>query len=81
MWGWRDLPLGLVTPRPQALYADAVDTLARNIHRWDMGWWTRYAIVRPAPDQRTNLAYHQLHVHQLAALKRTSPRDRSSATP
>lgn len=80
MWGWRDVGLGLGDAQATALYENAIDTLARNIHRWDIGWWSRYDLLDRRISNVASLAYHQLHVHQLGALQRISPRPELSST-
>jgi heparosan-N-sulfate-glucuronate 5-epimerase len=72
-WGLYDLAVAGLDNDSRGLYAEATDTLARNLHRWDTGWWSRYDLY---PHPRVNVAssfYHSLHVDQLRIMQRMSP--------
>jgi hypothetical protein len=79
LWGWRDVAEGLGDADARSRYDAGGDTLARNVHRWDAGWWSRYDLLDRRPRNLSSLAYHQLHVHQLAALQKTDPRPEIAA--
>jgi heparosan-N-sulfate-glucuronate 5-epimerase len=73
MWGWYDVALGLGDTVARAAFDDAVGTLARNLHRWDTGWWSRYDLYpHPLPNP-ASLAYHELHTDQLRAMAAIAP--------
>ena len=53
---------------------EMVDAISTNLHRWDLGYWSRYDLF---PHRVTNIAsasYHTLHVNQLRALQLVAPR-------
>jgi heparosan-N-sulfate-glucuronate 5-epimerase len=61
-------------------FEQAVDTLAENLHRWDVGYWSRYDLF---PHPVLNVAssfYHNLHINQLRAMNRLAPRPALAAT-
>jgi heparosan-N-sulfate-glucuronate 5-epimerase len=74
LWGYRDVALGLGDADAQREFDEGLDSLARNLHRWDTGAWTRYDLY---PFPITNLAssfYHLLHIDQLRAMQVIAPR-------
>jgi heparosan-N-sulfate-glucuronate 5-epimerase len=74
LWGYHDVALGLEDADARREFDKGVDTLAKNIHRWDTGAWTRYDLF-PFPIK--NLAssfYHLLHIDQLRAMQLIAPR-------
>jgi hypothetical protein len=73
LWGVRDVGVGLADARARAAFAAALDGLAENVHRWDLGYWSRYDLF---PHPVVNVAssfYHDLHINQLRALSRLAP--------
>jgi hypothetical protein len=74
MWGWYDIALGLGDAGARRAFDAAVDTLARNLHRWDMGWWSLYDLYPHPVRNPASFAYHQLHIAQLHAMDRIAPR-------
>jgi hypothetical protein len=74
MWGWYDVALGLGDAAARTAFDDAVDTLARNLHRWDTGWWSRYDLYPHPFPNLASFAYHQLHAYQLRAMASLAPR-------
>jgi heparosan-N-sulfate-glucuronate 5-epimerase len=57
-----------------AQYDAGVDSLARNLERYDAGFWSLYSLF---PHPLRNVAssfYHALHVTQLQAMQQLSPR-------
>jgi heparosan-N-sulfate-glucuronate 5-epimerase len=65
---------GLYDAGDEARFEDALDTLVRNLHRWDTGSWSLYDLYpHPIPNW-ASLAYHELHTTQLRALTRLSDR-------
>ena len=74
LWGYYDVALGLADADARREFDEGVDTLAKNIHHWDTGVWTRYDLY---PFLITNLAspfYHRLHIDQLRAMQLIAPR-------
>jgi heparosan-N-sulfate-glucuronate 5-epimerase len=75
MWGCYDVGLGLGDSVAMQDFEDAVDTLARNIERWDTGYWSLYDLFpHPALPNVASAAYHALHITQLRAMQRIAPR-------
>jgi heparosan-N-sulfate-glucuronate 5-epimerase len=74
LWGYHDVALGLGDADAQREFEEGVNTLAKNIQRWDTGAWTRYDLF---PFPVVNLAssfYHLLHIDQLLAMQLIAPR-------
>jgi heparosan-N-sulfate-glucuronate 5-epimerase len=74
LWGDYDLWKGLGDSDARKRFEDGVETLARNLHRWDTGYWSRYDLY---PHRIVNLAapwYHRLHICQLRVFDRIAPR-------
>ena len=74
LWGYHDVALGLGDADARREFEEGIDTLARNIQRWDTGAWTRYDLF---PFRVTNLAssfYHLLHIDQLRAMQLIAPK-------
>lgn len=74
LWGLHDASRMLGDDAAGTAFGVGVDTLARNIHRWDTGYWSRYDLY---PHPVKNVAspwYHTLHVNQLRALNALAPR-------
>ena len=73
-WGDYDIWKGLGDAGARNRFEDGVETLARNLHRWDAGYWSRYDLY---PHRMLNLAapwYHRLHICQLRVFDRIAPR-------
>jgi hypothetical protein len=74
MWGLHDVGVGLDERATLAAFAQAVDTLAANLHLWDLGYWSRYDLFpHPVPNVASSF-YHDLHINQLRAMHQLSPR-------
>lgn len=74
LWGDYDLWKGLGDMDAAKRFEDGTETLARNLHLWDTGYWSRYDLY---PHRIVNVAapwYHMLHVFQLKAFDRIAPR-------
>jgi heparosan-N-sulfate-glucuronate 5-epimerase len=67
IWGLHD------AGDPKA-FDDALDTLVRNLHRWDTGSWSLYDLYPHPIRNWASLAYHELHTNQLRAMTALSPR-------
>lgn len=79
LYGVYDVWKGLDDDDAGRLFTESVDTLAANVHRWDLGWWSRYDLFpHPVPNVASS-AYHLLHVGQLRALARLAPRPELTA--
>jgi heparosan-N-sulfate-glucuronate 5-epimerase len=68
LWGAYDVWRSLDDDFAGRLFIEACESLAANIDRWDIGYWSRYDLY---PHPRVNVAspgYHRLHVDQLRAL-------------
>jgi heparosan-N-sulfate-glucuronate 5-epimerase len=73
-WGDYDVWIGLGDPDARRRFEEGVETLARNVHRWDTGYWSRYDLY---PHRIVNVAapwYHTLHICQLKAFDLIAPR-------
>jgi heparosan-N-sulfate-glucuronate 5-epimerase len=68
LWGYFDVARALGRSEARAEFVALVEGLARNLHRWDTGYWSRYDLY---PHPIRNVAspfYHVLHISQLRAL-------------
>jgi hypothetical protein len=80
MWGLHDVGLALDDAPARIAFDQAVDMLAENIARWDLGYWSRYDLF---PHPLVNVAssfYHDLHINQLRAMHRLAPRPQLAET-
>ncbi|HTB50441.1 MAG TPA: D-glucuronyl C5-epimerase family protein [Solirubrobacteraceae bacterium] len=69
LWGLRDVALGLDDREAGDRFAAGAETLALNLHRWDMGHWSRYDLFpHPIPNPASSF-YHALHISQLEAME------------
>jgi peptidoglycan/xylan/chitin deacetylase (PgdA/CDA1 family) len=74
LWGLYDVGIGLDDPDATRDFADGIETLARNIGRWDTGYWSLYDLFpHPLPNVAST-AYHGLHTTQLRAMQLIIPR-------
>jgi heparosan-N-sulfate-glucuronate 5-epimerase len=80
LWGWYDVAVGLGEERATERFEDAVETLASNIHRWDIGYWSRYDLFPHPVVNVASSSYHVLHVNQLRALNEIAPRPQFQET-
>lgn len=79
LYGVYDVWKGLGDEAAGRLFTESVDTLAANVGRWDLGWWSRYDLFpHPVPNVASS-AYHLLHISQLRALARLAPRPELTA--
>jgi peptidoglycan/xylan/chitin deacetylase (PgdA/CDA1 family) len=79
IWGAYDLAAGLGDGEAKELFEATTSGLAALIDRYDVGYWSRYDLY---PHRIPNLAspsYHLLHIRQLTALDRLSPRPQLAA--
>jgi peptidoglycan/xylan/chitin deacetylase (PgdA/CDA1 family) len=70
LWGCYDVGAGLGESDATQDFTDGLDTLAKNIDRWDTGYWSLYDLF-PHPVLRNvaSPAYHILHTTQLRAME------------
>ena len=74
MWGSYDVGVALGSKQATDEWDRSVDALARNLHRWDTGFWSRYDLYpHPVPNIASS-AYHALHTAQLQAMQLVSSR-------
>lgn len=71
LWGVHDVGVALDLAEWRARFSDGVETLARSIGQWDLGYWSRYDLFphRPLVNVASSF-YHVLHADQLDALAR-----------
>lgn len=80
LWGCYDVATALGDERAGRLFREGADTLAAEVGRWDLGWWSRYDLFpHPLPNVASP-GYHELHIDQLTALHRIEPRPSFVAT-
>jgi heparosan-N-sulfate-glucuronate 5-epimerase len=74
LWGLHDVAAGLGDEDARRDFESGVETLSRNIERWDAGFWSLYDLFpHPLPNYASG-AYHQLHIAQLRAMQLIAPR-------
>lgn len=74
LWGLRDVGAGLDDAAAARAFDEGVDALARHLHRWDTGWWSRYDLYPHRLLNVSSAAYHELHCDQLRAMMLVAPR-------
>jgi heparosan-N-sulfate-glucuronate 5-epimerase len=74
LWGFYDAGIGLGDDEAMAQFERGVDTLARNIGRWDTGYWSYYDLFPHPVRNVATAAYHQIHITQLRANNAIAPR-------
>ena len=79
LWGIRDAGTALGDASLLADFEAGVDTLAANIHRWDVGYWSRYDLFPHPVLNPASSFYHALHVTQLEAMSLLAPRPELAA--
>jgi heparosan-N-sulfate-glucuronate 5-epimerase len=73
-YGIYDVWKGLGDTEAGEMFAATKKTLAENIHRWDLGYWSRYDLYpHPAVTNVASTSYHALHINQLQALDQIAP--------
>jgi len=73
LWGLADAALMNGPPRAAALLRAAVEALERRMHRYDLGYWSRYCLFPTILPNVASPHYHREHVAQLAALHQMFP--------
>ncbi len=69
-WGIHDYFLATQEPTAQDLFARAVQTLLRNLDRYDLGFWSLYEQSGTRLPMVASPFYHQLHIVQLRVMHR-----------
>ena len=67
-WGVHDYCLATQHPSAQDLYARAIQTLLRNLDRYDLGFWSLYEQSGTRLPMVASPFYHQLHIVQLRVM-------------
>ena len=73
VWGAYDVATALNDRDAESLAREGIETLARSLHLYDTGSWSRYDLF---PHPVANIAspmYHRLHINQLRAMTPISP--------
>ena len=74
LWGCRDVSIATGDELATRLYAEGIETLAANIDRYDVGFWSRYDLFPHPVRNIASGAYHQLHLTQLRAQQTIDPK-------
>lgn len=75
LFGVYDVAVGLADDAARRMFDGYVDTLATNIGRWDLGYWSLYDLYpHPGVSNVASRSYHALHVNQLRVLHSLAPR-------
>jgi heparosan-N-sulfate-glucuronate 5-epimerase len=75
-WGVYDYFLSMRDSSAQDLFAHAVQTLARNLDRYDLGFWSLYEQSGTRLPMVASSFYHQLHIVQLRVMHRLTGEDK-----
>jgi len=70
VWGVYDYFLVTRDDRAWELFQRAVKTLLANLHRYDLGYWSRYELSETRLPMVASPFYHQLHIVQLRVMHR-----------
>jgi D-glucuronyl C5-epimerase-like protein len=73
LWGLRDVAVGLDDSDARRSFGAAMEALAQNIGRWDLGWWSTYDLYPRGPRNVASMGYHELHCMQLSATNALVP--------
>jgi peptidoglycan/xylan/chitin deacetylase (PgdA/CDA1 family) len=74
LWGAYDVAVALDNSDARELFEDGSETLARNLHRYDLGYWSRYDLFPHPVVNIASSAYQVLHARQLEAMSRIDDR-------
>jgi len=74
-WGVYDYFLATGEPKAEKLFKRAVQTLAANLRRYDVGFWSLYEQSGTRLKMLASPFYHQLHIVQLKVLYRLTKED------
>ena len=70
IWGVYDFFLSTRSDAARTLYEEAVQTLVRNLGRYDLGFWSRYEQSETFLPMIASAFYHRLHIVQLRVMHR-----------
>jgi heparosan-N-sulfate-glucuronate 5-epimerase len=73
LWGMRDVAVGLSNDKAGRDFREGIDSLLANLHRYDTGSWSLYALFPHPILNRASSFYHDLHVNQFAAMEQLAP--------
>jgi heparosan-N-sulfate-glucuronate 5-epimerase len=80
IWGVHDVGVGLRDDDARGQFERYADSLAAQIGRWDLGYWSRYDLYpHPLVSNVASASYHHLHITQLRALDAMAPRPQLAA--
>jgi hypothetical protein len=74
LWGIHDVAAALGDADAQRAFDESVEMLAGNLHRWDLGYWSRYDLYPHPALAVASSFYHDLHINQLRAMQQLAPR-------
>jgi heparosan-N-sulfate-glucuronate 5-epimerase len=74
-WGVYDYWLATGDGEVQNLFARAVETLCKNLDRYDLGFWSRYELSGTRLPMIASPFYHRLHVTQLRIMHKITGDD------
>lgn len=74
-WGVYDYFLATGDHSARILFERATDTLARNLHRYDLGFWSLYEQSGTRLPMIASPFYHQLHIVQLLIMHHLTGRE------
>ncbi|MGH2909139.1 MAG: D-glucuronyl C5-epimerase family protein [Solirubrobacteraceae bacterium] len=80
LFGFRDVAVGLGDAQAGRNFADGIESLASNLHRYDTGSWSLYSLFPHPILNRASSFYHDLHVNLLTAMRSLAPRPEFEAT-
>ena len=75
-WGVYDYFLATRDSSAQELFARTVQTLTRNLDRYDLGFWSLYEQSGTRLPMVASPFYHQLHIVQLRVMHRLTGEDK-----
>jgi len=74
-WGVYDYWLTTADDGARKLFAVSVDTLRRNLERYDAGFWSLYELAGTKLKMLASPFYHRLHIIQLGVLHKLTGQD------
>lgn len=75
LWGMRDASVGLADAGAQQQFDRGIESLVANLHHYDTGSWSLYALFPHPVLNRASSFYHDLHVNQLTAMALLAPHE------
>ena len=75
LWGIYDFARWSGDPRAQEVLTESIETLAKNLPRYDTSSWSLYELSDTGPRMLASPYYHRLHVVQLKVLYRLTGRE------